>query len=87
MSAQIIRKEIVTLIPDAYNDVKFAADKLKEGTPTLVNLTKLNPEERLWSLHFLNGVVYAMDGQTRDIGNQVYLFAPANVAISDEDLR
>ena len=82
---QYHKKEIVTLMPETYNEVRPAADKLKLGTPALVNLSKLNPEERLWALHFLYGVIYAIDGETREIGNRVYLFTPANVAISFED--
>jgi cell division inhibitor SepF len=79
------KTEIVTLVPTAFDDVRTAADQLKQGKPALVNLSNLSPEERLWALHFLNGVIYAMDGQTRDIGNRVYLFAPPNIDVSMDE--
>jgi cell division inhibitor SepF len=81
-SKEFYRTEIVTIIPNVFDEVRLAADQLKQGKPALVNLSNLGPEERLWALHFLNGVIYAMDGQTRDIGNRVYLFAPPNVDVA-----
>jgi len=86
MTADGFNTEIVTLMPDTFDDVKGAADKLKQGSPCLVNVTRLNTEERLWALHFLNGVVYALAGKSRDIGNKVYLFTPANIEVSTDDI-
>lgn len=85
MAEESFNTEIATLIPGVFDDVKAAADKIKQGVPVLVNVGKLTTEERLWALHFLNGVVYAMNGKSRDIGSKVYLFTPPNIEVSIEE--
>ena len=86
MTSEGYSTEIATLMPNTFEEVQIAADKIKQGSPALVNVSKLNPEERLWALHFLNGVVYALAGKSRDIGNKVYLFTPANIEVSTDDI-
>lgn len=76
------REEIIVYSPNNFSDVRFAADELKAGKPALINLGMLTPEERIWTIHFLNGVVYAMNGQSREISNRVFLFCPPNVSVS-----
>ena len=76
------REEIVVYAPRNFGEVRYAADELKLGKPALINIGLLTPEERIWAIHFLNGVVYAVDGQSREIGNRVFLFCPPNVSVS-----
>jgi cell division inhibitor SepF len=85
MAEESYSTEIATLIPGVFDDVKIAADKIKQGVPVLVNVSRLTTEERLWALHFLNGVVYAMNGRSRDIGNKVFLFTPPNIEVNIEE--
>ena len=79
------KKEIVTHSPEIFDEVKFAADELKSGKPAIINLTQLTADERLWAVHFLNGVIYALDGTTREIGNWVFVFSPGGVIVTMED--
>lgn len=73
--------EIIALSPRTVDEAKIAADELKAGKPTIINFSELTPEERIWALHFLNGVVYALGGKSRDIGSLVFLFAPPNINV------
>jgi cell division inhibitor SepF len=75
------REEIVVFAPRNFSETRFAADELKLGKPALVNVGMLTPEERIWAIHFLNGVVYGLNGQSREIGNRVFLFSPSNVSV------
>lgn len=75
------RDEIIALSPRNFDEAKIAAEELKDGNPTIVNFSQLTPEERIWAIHYLNGVIFALDGTARDIGNQVFLFAPPNVSV------
>ena len=79
------RDEIVAMSPRNFDEAKIAAEELKDGNPTIVNFSQLNPDERIWAIHYLNGVIFALDGTSRDIGNQVFLFSPANVSVDFED--
>lgn len=73
--------EIIALSPRTVDEAKIAADELKAGKPTIINFSELIPEERIWAIQFLNGVVYALGGRSRDIGSMVFLFAPPNVDV------
>ncbi|MFA6448835.1 MAG: cell division protein SepF [bacterium] len=78
------RHEIIAMSPRNFDEAKLAAEEIKDGNPTIVNFSQLNPEERMWAIHYLNGVIFALDGTVKDIGNQVFLFAPCNVTVDLE---
>ncbi len=80
------RDEIVALSPRNFDEAKIAAEEIKDGNPTIVNFSQLNPDERIWAIHYLNGVIFALDGTAKDIGNNVFLFAPRDIEIDiDKD--
>ncbi len=79
------RDEIIAMSPRNFDEAKLAAEELKDGNPTIVNFSQLNPDERIWAIHYLNGVVFAIDGTVRDIGNQVFLFTPPNISVDFEN--
>ena len=81
---QFQKSEIAAHSPEIFDEVKFAADELKSGKPVIVNLTQLNADERLWAVHFLNGVIYTLNGTTREIGNWVFIFSPEDVIVTME---
>ena len=76
------REEIVVYTPKHFSDATGVADELKQGKPALINVGMLNPEERVWTIHFLNGVIYGLGGQSREISPRVFLFCPPNVTVS-----
>ena len=61
--------------------LKAAIANFKAGKPTIINFSELTPEERIWAIHFLNGVIYALNGKSKDIGSKVFLFAPPNIEV------
>ena len=65
----------------AFTDARIAADGLKSGQQQIVNLESASPQMSERIIDFLNGVTYALDGCVEKIGDRVYLFAPANVAV------
>ena len=64
-----------------FEDAKLAADGLKAGEQQIVNLEKASPHMAERIIDFLNGVCYALDGAVEKVGDKVYLFVPANVAV------
>ena len=63
------------------DNAQQAADGLKDGRSQIVNLERASPEICARVIDFLNGVTYALDGYVEKVGDKVYLFTPANVAI------
>jgi cell division inhibitor SepF len=83
METRFLRQaEIAALMPRTMDDVKVAADQIKRGNPVIVNLGMLGPEERLWAIHFLNGVIYAVDGRVFELSSRVFLFSPPHVEVT-----
>ena len=68
-----------------FEDAKVAADGFKNGEQQIVNLERATPQMAERIIDFLNGVCYAMDGTVERVGDKVYLFAPANVAVEVDE--
>ena len=71
----------VRLNAQVFEDAKVAADGLKGGEQQIVNLEKATPQMAERIIDFLNGVCYALDGTVERVGERVYMFVPANVAV------
>lgn len=71
----------VRLNAQAFDDAKLAADGLKSGEHQIVNLERATPQMAERIIDFLNGVCYALDGTVERVGEKVYMFVPANVAV------
>ena len=68
-----------------FEDAKLAADGFKNGEQQIVNLEHATPQMAERIIDFLNGVCYALDGTVERVGDKVYLFAPANVAVEVDE--
>ena len=68
-----------------FEDAKVAADGFKNGEQQIVNLEHATPQMAERIIDFLNGVCYALDGTVERVGDRVYLFAPANVAVEVDE--
>lgn len=75
----------VRLNAQVFEDARHAADGLKSGQHQIVNLERAAPQMRERIIDFLNGVIYALDGSVERIGEKVYLFVPANVAVEVDE--
>jgi cell division inhibitor SepF len=71
----------VRLNAQVFEDAKLAADGLKGGEFQIVNLERATPQMAERIIDFLNGVCYALDGTVERVGEKVYMFVPANVAV------
>lgn len=71
----------VRLNAQVFEDAKVAADGLKSGEQQIVNLERATPQMGERIIDFLNGVCYALDGTVERVGEKVYMFVPANVAV------
>jgi len=69
---------------DSMDSATQAADSLKEGHQLIVNFDKAPGEMRSRVFDFICGVTYALDGVVQDLGDKVFLFAPANCEIDVE---
>ncbi len=73
--------------PKSFGEVQTIADKFKQGTPVVMNLTGTKAELSKRLLDFASGLTYGLDGGMQKVADRVFLLTPANVDVSAEDRR
>ena len=76
--------EVVVIEPKAYNESITIAEALKERKTVILNLQLLDREQSQRIVDFLCGCTHALDGSQRKIGENVFIFTPSNINISQE---
>ena len=76
--------EVVVIEPKAYNESISIVEALKERKTVILNLQLLDRAESQRIVDFLCGCTHALDGSQRKIGENVFIFTPSNINISQE---
>ena len=76
--------EVVVIEPKAYNESVSIVEALKERKTVILNLQLLDREQSQRIVDFLCGCTHALDGSQRKIGENVFIFTPSNINISQE---
>jgi cell division inhibitor SepF len=71
--------------PARFGDAKEIDDRLKDNRPVIVNLQMADRDLQRRMIDFCSGVTYALSGEMEKVADQVFLLAPTNVKISDEE--
>jgi len=82
-SAAAARVHVVA--PSRFGDAKEIADRLKDNRPVIVNLQMADRDLQRRMIDFCSGVTYALSGEMEKVADQVFLLAPTNVKVSDEE--
>ncbi|MFA4858942.1 MAG: cell division protein SepF [Candidatus Margulisiibacteriota bacterium] len=77
--------EIFIFEPKVYEDSLNISTQLRSGNPVIINLRHLEPSEGTRLVDFVCGTAYAIDGHMTKIGETIFLFSPANIAVSDTE--
>lgn len=70
--------------PRLYSDVQEIADELLANRAVIINFTQMDSGEAKRLIDFLNGTVYAIDGNIKRIGEQIFLCTPRNFDVEGE---
>lgn len=73
--------------PKSFGEAQAIADKFKQGTPVVMNLSATKAELSKRLLDFAAGLTYGLDGGLQRVSDRVFLLTPANVDVSAEDRR
>ncbi len=71
--------------PARFGDAKEIADCLKANRPVIVNLQVAERDLQRRMIDFCSGVTYALSGEMEKVADQVFLLAPSNVKVSEEE--
>lgn len=81
----VVKMHIVE--PKSYSEAQGIADKYKQGTPVIMNMTMTQPDLAKRLLDFASGLTYGMNGGLQKISDKVFMLTPENVDVSAGDFR
>ncbi len=85
VSAAPSTARVHVVAPSRFGDAKEIADRLKDNRPVIVNLQMAERDLQRRMIDFCSGVTYALSGEMEKVADQVFLLAPTNVKVSDEE--
>lgn len=74
--------KLVVIEPQGFEECSRLVDSMKSRKPVIVNLEKLEPDLARKIFDFLGGATYALNGNIQKVANNIFVFAPENVAIA-----
>ena len=76
--------KLVVIEPKSFDECPKLVDSLKGRRPIIINLEKIETEAAKKIFDFLSGATYALNGNVQKVANNIFVFAPENVAIFAE---
>lgn len=73
---------VVIYEPVEFEETPHIVDNLKNRKPVIINLENLDQESARKIFDFLNGAIYALDGQIQKVSKGIFILAPNNIDIS-----
>lgn len=73
--------KLVVIEPQSFDECSKLVDNLRSRKPVIVNLEKLDSDTARKIFDFLGGATYALNGNVQKVANNIFVFAPENVAI------
>ena len=75
--------KLLVIEPRNFEECKTLVDNLKSKKPIIINLEKLETETAKKIFDFLSGATYALDGTVTKVTNNIFIFAPKNVGVTE----
>lgn len=81
--------KVIVIEPKSFDDAQQVANCMREKRPVVINFEKTESEVAKRILDFISGTTYALNGEIKKVGRNVFLCAPSNVnvAYTEEDKK
>lgn len=76
--------KVVVCEPESFDEVQVLADHLKNRKQVILNFENTLPEVSQKIIDFLSGTTYSLDGNSQQLGNNIFIFTPSNVEIAKD---
>lgn len=83
-SAKPNSSHIAICEPRIYSDAKSIAKQLTGGDAVIVNFARVDEAQAQRIVDFLNGTAFAVGGEIKRIGEQIFLCTPHNFEVSGD---
>ncbi|KAB3535276.1 cell division protein SepF [Alkaliphilus pronyensis] len=74
--------KVVIYEPTSFDEAPSIVDNLKSRKPVIINLENIESELAKKFFDFLNGAIYALDGNIQKVSHGIFILAPNNVDIA-----
>lgn len=87
-SVQSLREngKIALFEPRIYGDARDITEQLLNGQAAIINFRQMDAKLAVKTVDFLNGAVFAMDGEIQRIGEQIFLCTPKNFEVTGKTM-
>lgn len=81
-AAAATRVKVIVIEPKSFDDAQQVANNLREKKPVVINFEHTEGEAAKRIIDFISGTTYALNGEIKKVGHNVFLCAPSNVNVS-----
>ncbi len=74
--------KVLVVEPRSFEEVQTIVDQMRSRRPIILNLESLDKDLAQKILNFLNGAIYALNGETQRVAQGIFFFAPQGTDIS-----
>lgn len=75
------------LLVEEFADARILADRVRARTPVVMDMRQTDSELVRRVVDFASGLIYALDGTMRKVGDGLVLVLPPRVSLSSEEKR
>lgn len=76
------RMKVMVVEPNSFDDAQLVANNLREKKPVVINFENTEPDDAKRIVDFISGTTYALNGDIKKVGHNVFLCVPNNVNVS-----
>lgn len=76
------KMKVIVIEPRDFDDAQQVANNLREKKPVVINFEKTESADAKRIIDFISGTTYALNGEIKKVGHNVFLCAPSNVNVS-----
>lgn len=73
--------KVIIYEPSSFDEAPSIVDNLKNRKPVIINLENIDQDLAKKFFDFLNGAIYALDGNIQKVSAGIFILAPNNVDI------
>ncbi len=75
------------LVVEEFGDARILADRVRDRTPVVLDMRRATPDLVRRVVDFSSGLIYALDGSMRKVGDGLVLVLPPRVILSRDEKR
>ena len=86
-SVRPVEAQSDVLVVEEFGDAKILADRVRDKVPVVLDLRRAEPDLVRRVIDFSSGLIYAIDGTMRKVGEGLVLVLPPRVTLSRDEKR